>query len=155
MSASGFLRRQGWRSRANHWEHPKYPDVLHHVESALLQAGMWLEQEAQRQPDRLILTEVLKMFDRSPQWFEVHLPTLYGLLRSHQIAHVARVMGERAQLENTRAVRGEGSQHDLPSRTAHVDAAIQQPGQAPRPCAEVAPLGGGYGATVRRGSSES
>jgi hypothetical protein len=42
---------------------------------------------------------------------------------------------------NHRAVRGEGSQHDLPSRTAEADAAI---GHAETLCcAEVAPLGGG------------
>ncbi len=29
MSASDFLRRHGWQMRANHWEHPKFPDVLH------------------------------------------------------------------------------------------------------------------------------
>lgn len=45
MSASDFLRRHGWQMRANHWEHPKFPDVLHHVEQALLQQGEWLEQE--------------------------------------------------------------------------------------------------------------
>jgi hypothetical protein len=46
MSASDFLRRHGWQMRANHWEHPKFPDILHSFQSALLQTGMWLEQES-------------------------------------------------------------------------------------------------------------
>jgi hypothetical protein len=46
-----------------------------------------------------------------------------------------------AALKTRIAVRGEGSQHDLPSRTAEADAAI---GHAETLCcAEVAPLGGG------------
>jgi hypothetical protein len=145
VSSSDFLRRQGWRMRANYWEHPKFPDVLHSVGSALLQAGMWLEQQAPSPEERRILENVDAMFDRSPQWFEIHLPTLYGQLRSRQIAHVAKVMN------SNRAVRGEGSQHDLPSRTAEADAAI---GHAETLCCtEVAPLGGGIRGDTSEGET--
>jgi hypothetical protein len=55
MSASDFLRRHGWQMRANHWEHPRFPDVLHHVQSALLQTGMWLEREEMTDAAKLVL----------------------------------------------------------------------------------------------------
>ncbi len=58
---------------------------------------------------------------------------------------------EEAPTETRIAVRGEGSQHDLPSRTAEADAAIGQPEAAALPFAEVAPLGGGYGADTSEG----
>lgn len=54
---------------------------------------------------------------------------------------------------NHRAVRGEGSQHDLPSRTAQADAAIGQPRVSAPGTAEVAPLGGGYGASFEEEDS--
>lgn len=49
------------------------------------------------------------------------------------------------------AVRGEGSQHDLPSRTAEADAAIGLAKVAVACDAEVAPLGGGERGVVSQG----
>lgn len=39
--------------------------------------------------ERAILTEVDAMFTRSPQWFEIHLPTLHKMLNDRERAHVA------------------------------------------------------------------
>jgi hypothetical protein len=128
--------------RANHWEHPKYPDVLHSVGTALLQAGMWLEQEAPSAEDRAVLAAcaAIKPVDY-----------LFAPGRGMSVADSDRVYRAEIARRETRAVRGEGSQHDLPSRTADADAAIRQPEAAALPFAEVAPLGGGYGADTSEG----
>ncbi len=74
-----------------------------------------------------------------------------GLSNRPCVTALCRACSGAAERIEQRAVRGEGSQHDLPSRTAEADAAI---GHAETLCcAEVAPLGGGIRGDTSEGET--